>query len=74
MRTNIVIYSEELTKEDIQLLLQSVRDCEQESFPDKEVGIAVFVPELTVEVLTTIISGIKPPFKHGPMVFKGGAI
>ena len=71
MKANIVIYSEDLTKEDVQLLLQSIRDCEQKLFPDKEIGIAVFVPELTTDECSEIIKDVKPPFKHGPIALGG---
>ena len=71
MKTNIVIYSEDLTKEDVQLLLQSIRDCEQKSFPDKEIGIAAFVPELTHQECEQLLTEIKPPFKYGPIAMGG---
>ncbi len=71
MKTNIVIYSEDLTKEDVQLLLQSIRDSEQKSFPDKEIGIAVFVPELTTDECSEIIKDMRPPFKDGPIALGG---
>lgn len=71
MKTNIIIYSEDLNKEDIQLLLQRIRDCEQKSFPQKEMGVFLFVPELTTDEGTAIMSSIKPPFRHGPLVLGG---
>lgn len=71
MKMNVVVYSEELAKEDIRLLLQSIRDCEQKSFPDKTIAVAVFVPELSMEEVTVILSQIKPPFKQGPAVLAG---
>jgi len=71
MKMNVVVYSEELNKEDIQVLLQSIRDCEQKSFPDKTMVVAVFVPEMSTEEMTEILSQIKPPFKQGPMVLAG---
>ncbi len=71
MKVNVVVYSEDLTREDIQLLLQSIRDCEQKLFPQKEIGIFLFVPELTTEEGTTIMAGIKPPFKFGPFALGG---
>ena len=46
MKINIVIQSEQLTKEDLQVLLQGIRDCEHRCFRDKTISIAVFVPEL----------------------------
>jgi len=52
-------------------LLQSIRDCEQQTFPDKVIGIALLVPELSKEEMTEIISRVKPPFKQGPMVLAG---
>ena len=71
MKMNVVVYSEELNKEDIQVLLQGIRDCEQNSFPDKTIVVAVFVPELSTEDVTEILSQIKPPFKQGPVVLAG---
>ena len=71
MKVNIIIYSEELTKEDIQSLLQGIRDCEQESFPQKAVGVFLFVPELTTGECTAIMDGVKPPFKDGPFTLGG---
>ncbi len=71
MKVNVVLYSEDLTKEDVQLLLQSVRDCEQKLFPEKEIGIFLFMPDLTAEEGTSMMAGIKPPFKFGPFVLGG---
>ncbi len=71
MKTNIVIFSDDLTKDDIHVLLQGIRDCEQKSFPNKEIGIAVFAPELTTDECNEIIKGMKPPFKHGPIALGG---
>ena len=64
MKTNIVIYSEELNQEDIRILLQAVRDCEKKHFKVKQIGIALFVPELKQEQCQEILHGIKPPFPH----------
>ncbi len=71
MRMNVVVYSEELTKEDIRALLQGIRDCEQKSFPDKTIVVAVFAPEMSTEGITEVLSQIKPPFKQGPVVLSG---
>ncbi len=71
MKMNVVVCSEELTKEDVRALLQSIRDCEQNSFPDKTIVVAVFVPELSTEDVTEILSQMKPPFKQGPVVLAG---
>ncbi len=71
MKTNIVIFSDELTKEDIRLLLQAIRDCEQKLFSNKEIGIAAFVPELTHQECEQLLTEIKPPFKYGPVAMGG---
>jgi len=71
MKMNVVVYSEELNKEDIRVLLQGIRDCEQKSFPDKAIAVAVFVPELSTEEMTEILSQMKPPFKQGPVILAG---
>ncbi len=67
MKTNIVIYSDDLTKEDVQVLLQGIRDCEQKSFPEKGIGIFLLVPDLTKSEASEILAGITPPFKFGLM-------
>jgi hypothetical protein len=66
MEVKITIQSKQLSKEELQLLMQAIRDCEQKSFPDKEISIWVDAPELTREEMTEILTSIKPPFKHGP--------
>ena len=73
MKVNIVIYSEQLAREDIQALLQAIRDCEQRHFQSKEVGIAIFAPALSKEQCQELIIGIKPAFLH-IQAFTGGAI
>ena len=73
MKVNIVIYSEQLTREDIQALLQAIRDCEQKHFKSKAVGIAVFAPALSKEQCQELIIGIKPAFPH-IQAFTSGAI
>lgn len=62
MKTNIVIYSNQLTKEDIKVLLQAIRDAEQLSFKDKEIGIFVSAPELSTQEMEEIISSVEPGF------------
>jgi hypothetical protein len=71
MKMNVVIYSEDLTKDDLRLLLQGIRDCEQTSFHDKAIVVAVFVPELSTQEVTKILSQMKPPFKQEPVVLAG---
>ena len=72
MKTNITIYSEDLTKEDIQSMLQGIRDCELKCFPEKEIQIWIEVPELTSEECAEILSSIKPAYKYGPIQFSRG--
>ena len=73
MKVNIVIYSEELAREDIRVLLQAIRDCEQRYFQNKEMGIAIFAPALSKEQCQELIAGIEPGFPH-IQAFTGGAI
>ena len=71
MKINIVVYSDDLTRDDVALLLQAIRDCEQKLFPQKEIGIFLFAPALTTSAATEIVAGIKPPFAHGPFALGG---
>jgi len=73
MKVNIVIYSEHLAEEDIQALLQAIRDCEQKHFKSKEVGIAILAPALSKEECQELIASIEPAFPH-IQAFTGGAI
>lgn len=73
MKSNIVIYSEQLAEKDIQILLQAIRNCEQKYFLNKEVGIAIFVPALSKEQCQELISSIEPGFPH-IQAFTGGVI
>lgn len=68
MKTNILLWSQELTREDLRLLLQAIRDSEQTNFPEKFIGIFVSVDDLTTAECEEIIGSIKPPFKYGPRV------
>ncbi len=72
MKAAIQISSEQLDKEDIRALLQSIRDCETQNFPGKVISIIVEVPELTPDVCKEVLTSIKPPFDYGPMIFKRG--
>lgn len=69
MKVNVQVKSEQLTKEDLRLLLQAIRDCEQKNFKDKEIFIGVEVPDLTVDEMGEIIKSIKPPYNYGPVIF-----
>ena len=65
MEIKITIQSNQLSKEELQGLIQSIRDCEQRSFPDKEIYIWIDAPELTNEEAAEILDSIKPPYKYG---------
>lgn len=69
MQVKVTIKSEELSKEELQQLIQSIRDCEQKWFPNKEISIWVEVPELTSDECQQILTSIKPPYKYGPIQF-----
>ncbi len=64
MKVKLSLESEQLTKEELQLLIQGIRDCEQESFPDKEISILIQAPELSVQECEQILASIKPPYKY----------
>ena len=68
MQVTITIQSKELSKEELQQLIQSIRDCELKAFPDKEIFLWVEVPELTAAECAEILASIKPPYKHGPII------
>jgi len=72
MKITVQIKSEQLNKEDLRVLLQAIRDCEQKNFKDKEIFIGVEAPDLTTDEMTEILVSIKPPFAYGPVIFKYG--
>lgn len=59
---NIILMSDDLNKDDIQKLMQAIRDCEQKYFKEKGLGVFLFVPTLTTEECTAILGSIEPPF------------
>ena len=65
MKVKLSLESQQLTKEELRHLIQSIRDCEQESFPDKEISIWIEVPELSVSEIEEILASIKPKYKYG---------
>jgi len=65
MKVELKLTSQQLTKEELQHLLQSIRDCEQEFFKDKEISIWIEVLELTTEECSELLASIKPPFGWG---------
>ena len=67
MRVKVTIQSQELSKEELQLLIQSIRDCEQKHFPNKEIFIWMDLPQLTREEVAEILASIKPNYRYGPI-------
>lgn len=59
---NIILMSDELSGDDIQKLLQAIRDCEQKEFPKKELGVFAFVPSMTNDECIKMLQSINPPF------------
>ena len=68
MKVELTISSRQLTREDLRQLLQSIRDCELASFPDKEIAILIEVPELSSSECAEILTSIKPAYKYGPQI------
>ena len=62
MEIKLTLESQQLTMEDLKHLVQSIRDCEQKSFPDKEIFIWIEAPELTSAECAEILTSIKPAF------------
>ena len=69
MYVKLTFTSQQLDKEELRCLLQSIRDCEMKSFPDKEISIWIKVPELPTAECAEMLASIKPPYKHGPITF-----
>ena len=67
MRVKITIQSQELSKDELRLLIQSIRDCEQKHFPNKEIFIWMDLPQLTKEEASEILASIKPSYRYGPI-------
>jgi hypothetical protein len=70
--TNIILMSEDLSPEDVQKLLQAIRDCEQREFPAKFLGVFLFVPTLTTHQCKGILEKISPPFAENASWGYGG--
>ena len=71
MNIKLTIQSQQLTKEELRLLIQSIRDYQQKSFPDKEMLIWIEALELSASETKEILAGIKPPYRHGPNWARG---
>lgn len=70
MRVVVQVKSEQLNKDDLRLLLQVIRDCEQKNFKDKEIFVGAEAPDLTVDEMGEILKSIEPPYTYGPIIFK----
>ncbi len=64
MKIKLSLESQQLTKEELRLLIQSIRDCEQKSFRDKEIAIWIEAPELSASDCEQILASIKPPYTY----------
>jgi len=64
MKVKVTLQSQQLSKEELLLLIQSIRDCEQKFFPDREIYIWIDAPELTTAEATEILTSIKPPYNE----------
>lgn len=73
MEVKVTIQSKQLTKEELQQLIQSIRDCEIKSFPDKEIAVWIEVPGLTSAECAEILTSIKPPYEYGPISLNVGS-
>jgi len=62
VEVKISVRSDQLDKEDVRALLQAIRDCERETFPDKEIFVSCEVPMMNREDLMNILDSIRPPF------------
>jgi hypothetical protein len=66
----IIIKSEQFNKDNLRLLLQAIRDCEQKNFEDKEIFITVDAPSLGIDEIGDILKSVRPPYNYGPIIYK----
>ena len=64
MKVKLSLESQQLTKEELQLLIQGIRDCEQKSFPDKKISILIEAPDLSAREGEQILASIRPHYKY----------
>ena len=67
METTICIQSKDMAKEELRLLVQSIRDCEQKSFPEKEIFILIYAPDLNTTEVSEMLGKIHPGYEDGPV-------
>jgi len=70
VKVKLTLESEQLDKEELRCLIQSIRDCEIKYFPNKEISIWVEVPDLPTEECAEILASIKPPYGRGPTIIR----
>ena len=74
MKFKLTCESRELSKEEVRLLIQAIRDCEQTSFPDKEMYIWIEVSQLSMAECSEILASIKPPYRHRPVILNESGV
>ena len=67
METTICIQSKDLAREELRLLIQSIRDREQKSFPEKEIFILIYAPDLNTTEVSEMLGKIHPGYGDGPI-------
>ena len=72
MRVKVTIQSNELSRDDLQALLQAIRDCEQRFFKDKQIWVRVDAPDLSSAEMTEVLTSINPPYEYGPVIIDRG--
>jgi len=72
MKVKVIVQSEQLSKDDLQRLLQAIRDCEQTFFREKEIWISAEAPELSSDEMTKVLTSIRPSYEYGPVIFRYG--
>jgi len=70
VKIKLTVESQQLDKEELRHLIQAIRDCEQSSFPDKEIFIWVEAPELSAAEASNILASIKPAYRSGVITIK----
>ena len=63
MATEVKVLANTMSKDQLQGLLQTIRDWERKNALDDEVVVLVDCPHLTVKDLADILDSIKPPFQ-----------
>lgn len=64
-----IYLSGQFNRDELEAILQAIRDCEQRTFPTKTVHIGVDAPELSLDEVKAVLEAIKPAFSGGIAVF-----